>query len=168
MKRFQTGVKIFLILLVTLLLSGCSNKPFLTPENTYAIITISNDGMIHNTPVNLPWNINQAVLQKLLVEASFVLSDLHTASAITSQDPGHTIYLQTTFPQSKKLLLNIDNLSINMEVQSIQIEVQGPDVGRVILNQSWMLQGIYNPNLSPAFSDFMKMLQEPNQKKVSA
>ncbi|MHB1651183.1 MAG: hypothetical protein ACYCVD_01740 [Desulfitobacteriaceae bacterium] len=154
-------VRLLAVLLLSIyILTGCTNKPFLTPENSYAILTMMPDGKFHSTPIKLPWNANTAVLQKLLGEASFVLSDLHTPTLQAQDSSQATTYLLSTFPENKKLVLNVDGLSLNMDVQSIQIEVLGGEIGRVVLNQTWILQGIPDPNLTPAYLDFVNMLQD--------
>lgn len=66
------------ILGLLLLISGCAGRPFLSQDNSYSIIKVSPVGEIQKTPIQLTWNSNAAVMQKLLLEASFVLSDLHT------------------------------------------------------------------------------------------
>ncbi|MDI6811934.1 MAG: hypothetical protein QMC95_01590 [Desulfitobacteriaceae bacterium] len=164
-------------LLLSLLLSGCSNKPFLTPDNTYAIVTYDLKGDSSAVPINLTWNTNTAVLRQLLVEASFVLTDLRSQSAdlvrpgkaspldtvSTSSEP--KTYLQTTFPETKMLTFLIDGLNVNLGVQSIEIEVEGDDLGQVVLNHTWVLQGISNPNLYPAYLEFVDMIQGQNKGK---
>lgn len=69
------------VLSLLFLISGCTGRPFLTQDNSYSIIKVSPEGEIQKTPIQLTWNSNYAVLQKLLLEASFVLSDLHTQSS---------------------------------------------------------------------------------------
>lgn len=180
------------LIVVALFLPGCTSLPFLTTDNSYSILKVAADGTSKTIPIQLPWNANAAVLRKLLLEASFTVSDLHSnassttsdlpgsassttsnlpgsASSTTSELPGsgaqttrnssQAVYLVSVFPQGKQLALNIDDLNVTMDVKSIQVEVQGPDVGRVVLNQSWALQGISDPNLTPAYLDFLDMLK---------
>lgn len=66
------------ILVLLFLISGCTGRPFLTQDNSYSIVKVSPEGEIEKTPIQLTWNSNAAVMQKLLLEASFVLSDLHS------------------------------------------------------------------------------------------
>lgn len=210
MKHLQALVRLLPPLLVaSLLLSGCSNKPFLTPDNSYAIVTYDSQGNSRSIPINLSWNTNTAVLRQLLMEASFVLSDLRSEAQeptraeessspgalssqhelpaslpvdkpSSSQDPSAMVaatsllpeklsllasdkenrtYLQTTFPKTTMLTFLLDGQNVNLGVQSIEIEVEGDDLGQVILNGSWVLQGIANPNLYPAYLKLIDMLK---------
>lgn len=156
------------LILVTFFLSGCASSPFLATDNSYSIVTVASDKTTTTSPIQLPWNANTAILRKLLFEASFTISDLHTIVAVNKdQNSDPSVYLVSAFPQSKQLALTIDDSSVTMDVQSIQVEVQGPDPGRVILNQSWVLQGIPDPNLTPAYLDFLDMLQNHQDGKPS-
>ncbi len=152
-----------LSILVLMLVPGCATKPFLTPNNVYNIVTISPDGTRDIHQVTLPWNANTAVMQTLLLESSFVLSDLHTPTpSELAADNETTTLLQATFPQSKHMTFNIDSQSVDLDVQSIEIEVEGSHVGRVIINDGAPLQGIPDPNLPPAFTAFQQMLNQAN------
>lgn len=148
------------ILFTSLFLSGCSPKPFLTQDGTYVILSISPSGMTQSELVELPWNTNMAVLQKFLLESSFVLSDLHTPSSLqtSSEAPLKATRIQANFPQPKRMKFVIDKQVLTIDVQSIQIEVEGANVGQVIINQTIILQGIDNPNLQPAFKALTDVL----------
>ena len=101
-----------------------------------------------------------AVMQKLLLESSFVLSDLHTPSELESsnKDPLGTTSLQANYPEPKRMTFVVDDHVLTLDVQSLQIEVEGANVGQVIINQTIILQGINNPNLQPAFEALTDML----------
>ncbi|SHH88878.1 hypothetical protein [Desulfosporosinus lacus] len=150
------------ILFSCLFLNGCSPKPFLTQDGTYVILTVSPSGMTQSELVELPWNTNMAVLQKFLLEASFVLSDLHTPSSLetSTETPVKATRIQANFPQPKRMKFVVDNKVLTIDVQSIQIEVEGANVGQVILNQTIILQGIENPNLHPAFQELTDALHK--------
>ncbi|KGK89733.1 hypothetical protein DP73_08850 [Desulfosporosinus sp. HMP52] len=154
------------ILFTSLFLNGCSPKPFLTQDGTYVILSVSPTGMNQSELLELPWNTNMAVLQKFLLEASFVLSDLHTPSP--SETSTETLVkatkIQANFPQPKRMKFMVDNHTLNLDVQSIQIEVEGPNVGQVIINQTIILQGLENPNLQPAFQELLDALHNNKAK----
>ncbi|MEA5025873.1 hypothetical protein SDC9_51746 [bioreactor metagenome] len=76
------------LILLLFILSGCADRPFLTKEGTYSIVSVSAEDTIQRTPIELTWNSNIAVMQKLLLEASFVLSDLHS---IPEAEPGEAL-----------------------------------------------------------------------------
>ena len=155
------GFIFFNLLLYIALLSGCSNKPYLTGENSYRINKIKVSGQIQNLPINLPWNFNTAVMRNLLMESSFVLSDLHTLNSAEIRKPSvETIFLESIFPESQTMTLVIDDQALELKINSIQIEVKGPHVGRIILNQTLVYQGINNPDLEPAYDNFNKELKE--------
>lgn len=160
MKKLSIFGLSLLILFCSLFLSGCSPKPFLTQDGTYVILTVSPSGMTQSELVELPWNTNMAVLQKFLLEASFVLSDLHTPSSIeTAVKPSvQATRIQANFPKPKRMKFVVDGEALTIDVQSIQIEVEGANVGQVILNQTIILQGIDNPNLQPAFQELIDAL----------
>ena len=147
------------LLFGTLFLLGCSNKPYLTGDNSYSIHTIKATGEVETLPIVIPWNFNTAIMRNLLMESSFVLSDLRTSDPDellkTSED---TIFLESIFPESRSMTLGIDQHDVTMDINSIQIEVKGPHVGRIILNQNLIFQGINNPNLQPTFENFAKIL----------
>ncbi|CAA7601175.1 Prokaryotic membrane lipoprotein lipid attachment site profile [Acididesulfobacillus acetoxydans] len=165
MKRLRRVFRLFVPLVIAaFILSGCANLPFLSAESTYSILTVAADGTSQTSPIKLPWNANTAVLHKLLLEASFTISDLHSDATSTDSKTA-SVYLMSVFPHSKSMNLNIDGVTVAMDVRSIQVEVQGPDVGRVILNKSWALQGISDPNLTPAYLDFLKMLETQSAAK---
>jgi hypothetical protein len=191
------------ILLILFLLSGCS-KPVLTQENSYSIITISPDGEIQKQPIQLTWNSNAAVMKELLLEASFVLSDLHTQisdeapntnvsnqkslidisetrsnnsnsnnknnkNEVSNNPPeplAQTILLEANFPETKQFDLTIDDNEFKLDVSSIQIEVDGKNPGRVIINQVLILQGISNPNLKLAYEEFTEMLNKTKREAL--
>lgn len=165
------------ILLISLFLNGCSPKPFLTQDCSYVIVSVSPTGETQSKLIELPWNTNMAIMQKLLLESSFVLSDLHTPSALEAvpkvpletppvQTPStqisftQTTILQANFPESKRMTFVVDQSNLILDVQSIQIEVTGANVGQVTLNQTLVLQGINNPNLQPALEELINMLDE--------
>lgn len=148
------------MLLSSLFLTGCSPKPFLTQDGSYVILSTSPSGMTQSELISLPWNTNMAIMQKFLLECSFVLSNLHSPSdqegSVNSQSKSTSIL--ATFPQPKRMKFIVDERVITLDVQSLQIEVEGPKVGQVTINQTTVLQGINNPNLQPAFKDLTDML----------
>lgn len=150
----------FGLCLAILFLSGCSPKPFLTQDGTYVILSVSPSGMTQSELVELPWNTNMAVLQKFLLESSFVLSDLHTPCSLetSNEAPLKATRIQANFSQPKRMKFVVDQQVLTLDVQSIQIEVEGANVGQVILNQTIILQGIDNPNLQPAFQELLNVL----------
>ncbi|MDR3584437.1 MAG: hypothetical protein P4L59_03840 [Desulfosporosinus sp.] len=159
------------VLISSLFLSGCSEKPFLTQDGSYVIVSVSPSGNTHSELIDLPWNTNMAIMQKLLLESSFVLSDLHTPSALKSSDQdllGATTSLQANFPESKRMTFVVDEHVLTLDVQSVQIEVEGASVGQVIINRTIILQGINDPNLQPAFKALTDMLHDKNYKKEVA
>ncbi len=201
------------ILILLIFLSGCAERPFLTKDNSYSILKVSPAGETQKYPIQLSWNSNVAVMQKLLLEASFVLSDLHTQlntdkvsqkdelnkaiqptnetlnqevkdappkpelskviegeiSEVSSEKMAtpktDTILLEVNFPQAKKFNLVIDDKQSTLDVSSIQIEVEGGNPGKVIINQTMVLQGIPNTSLQTSYEEFTKMLN--NQKKLA-
>lgn len=208
-RLFWTGILLVFLLFV----SGCTGRPFLTKENSYSIHIIAPEGEIQEIPIQLSWNTNAAVLQKLLLEASFVLSDLKTQLKLENEtldndlaqqeiekstlqtlpkrdnkvlksdyetpeatntntlepvikrldseddDTPNTTLLEAKFPKIKQFNLIIDNESLVIDVSSIQIEVEGKYPGRVTINKTIILQGIPNPNLKPAYDEFMTMFE---------
>jgi len=155
------------VLFSSLFLSGCSEKPFLTQDGSYVILSVSPSGNTRSELIELPWNTNMAIMQKLLLESSFVLSDLHTPSTLTSSGPallGMTS-LQANFPKPKRMTFVVDGHVLTLDVQSLQIEVEGASVGQVTINQTIILQGINDPNLQPAFDALTDMLHDENFKK---
>jgi len=150
------------VLLASLFLSGCSEKPFLTQDGSYVILSIAPSGMTQTELIELPWNTNMALMQQLLLESSFVLSDLRTPSApnYLINAPRQTTILQTNFSKPKRMSFLVDQKTLTLDVQSLQIEVEGANVGQVILNQTITLQGIDNPNLQPAFEAVRDMLHD--------
>lgn len=154
----------FAVLFSSLFLSGCSERPFLKQDGSYIIVSVSPSGTTQSEPIELPWNTNMAIMQKLLLESSFVLSDLHTPSTLKSinQDPLGTTSLQANFPEPKRMTFVVDDHLLTLEVQSLQIEVKGARVGQVIINRTIILQGINNPNLQPAFEALIDMLNDEN------
>lgn len=150
-----------LTLIILLLIPGCSAKTGLKQDDSYSIVVISPKGESQNFPVKLSWNSNMVVMQKLLMEATFVLSDLHTSEnpPKASALPQSTVMLRASFPQSRIFTLTIDNQSRDLDLNSIEIEVEGPHQGRVILNDTLILQGIPDPSLKPAFDEFLNMLR---------
>ena len=159
---FIWGILLINLVFSTFFLSGCSNKPYLTGNNSYIIHTIKATGEVQNLSIVLPWNFNMAIMHNLLLESSFVLSDLRTldADSIEPVKPTEdTILLESIFPESQKVTLVIDQNPVVLDINSVQIEVEGANIGRVILNQTFRFQGINDPNLQPAFRDFMKTLE---------
>ncbi len=161
--------KIFFLnlLFCVLIISGCSNKPYLTEDNDYCINTVETTGEIKKQPLEIPWNFNMAVMRKLLDESSFVLSDLHTPAPDDLPKPSgetiETIYLESIFPESQSMTLTIDHEPVKLDISSIQIEVKGANVGKIILNQTLIFQGIDNPDLEQAYTDFAKELEKTNK-----
>lgn len=88
MIKFRRISSLVCLILLLFILSGCADRPFLTKEGAYSIVSISAEDTIQRTPIELTWNSNIAVMQKLLLEASFVLSDLHS---IPETEPGETL-----------------------------------------------------------------------------
>ena len=155
------------ILFSGLFLSGCSSKPLLTEDGTYGIVYANTSGETQYQPLELPWNTNMAVMQELLLECSFVLSDLHTPKDTDQSQPGHTstTSLRANFTKPKSMTFEVDQHPMNINVLSLQIEVDGTNVGQVIINQNIVLQGINNPNLEPAFKELTDMLNNQNSTK---
>lgn len=101
LRRMTSGMCIILLLIF---LSGCAERPFLTKGGIYSIVSISSEGTVEREPIKLTWNANLAVMQQLLLEASFVLGDLHSLSEL---EPGdvvskdyHDTLLQTNHLES--------------------------------------------------------------------
>ncbi|MDQ7093955.1 hypothetical protein REC12_10170 [Desulfosporosinus sp. PR] len=137
----------------------------MTQDGSYVILTVSPSGMTQSELVQLPWNANMAVMQKLLVESSFVLSDLHTPTPqelAQSDQPTTTVSLQANYPQPKRMSFVVDGHALALDVQSLQIEVEGSNVGQVTINRTMVLQGINDPNLQPAFEELDNMLHNSN------
>jgi hypothetical protein len=142
-------------------LSGCSDKPFLTQDASYVIQTIYPSGMTQSQLIELPWNTNKAIMQQFLLESSFVLSELHSTSsdsAATQDTPFKTTILKANYPEPKQMSFLVDKQVLTIDIRSLEIEVEGANVGQVTLNQTLTLHGINNPNLQPAFEDLKKML----------
>lgn len=158
-KIFTLGLG-FAVFLSILFLSGCAEKPFLKQDGSYVILSISPSGMTQSELIKLPWNTNMAIMQKLLLESSFVLSDLRTPSALNSSInvPLKTTIFQTNFAEPKRMSFLVDQHVLTLDVQSLQIEVEGSNIGQVTLNRTITLQGIKNPNLQPAFEALRDML----------
>lgn len=152
------------VFLFSLFLSGCSEQPFLPQDGSYVILSISPSGMTRSELIKLPWNANIAIMQKLLLESSFVLSDLHTLKplvpSINAVLPLTTTILQTTFTKPKSMSFLVDQKILAYNVQSLQIEVEGANVGQVTINGTTTLQGINNPNLQPAFKAVLNMIND--------
>ncbi|MDP4158534.1 MAG: hypothetical protein Q8911_02065 [Bacillota bacterium] len=150
------------VFLSSLFLSGCSGKPFLTQDGSYVILSVSPSGMTQSELIKLPWNTNMAIMQKLLIESSFVLSDLHTPTTEETSSMGqlNSTSLQANFPEPKRMTFIVDHHNLTLDVQSLQIEVEGPNIGLVTINQTIVLQGIKNPNLQPAFEALSNMLHD--------
>lgn len=159
-RKVSTFVLSLAVLLTTLSFSGCSPKPFLTQDSTYVILSVSPLGETQSEVIELPWNTNTAIMQKLLLESSFVLSDLHTPSAVESPTPPPTTTtsLQANFAKPKRMTFVVDQHDLTLDVHSLQIEVKGANIGQVTLNQTFILQGIDNPNLQPAFEALIDIL----------
>ncbi|WP_328812777.1 hypothetical protein [Paradesulfitobacterium ferrireducens] len=140
------------------LLTGCTAKPYLTKDNAYSIIFYSASGTCQVYPLKLPWNSNMAVVQNLLLESSFVLADLSTATPLPIASD-RTV-LRADFPESRPMVLTIDRQSVKMDVKSIEIEAEGSNVGLVTINSTMTLQGIANSNLGPALTELLDMLSK--------
>ncbi len=67
------------------------------------------------------------------------------------------------FPESQSMTLTIDHEPVKLDISSIQIEVKGANVGKIILNQTLIFQGIDNPDLEQAYTDFAKELEKTNK-----
>ncbi|AHF06721.1 hypothetical protein DESME_06350 [Desulfitobacterium metallireducens DSM 15288] len=149
------------MLLLLLFISGCASKPGLTQDDNYSIVVISPKGQVQNIPVQLKWNSNKVVVQNLLMETTFILSDLRTSENPPNESAlaNSTVLLKAQFPQSRVFNLNIDGRVQDFNLDSIEIEVEGPHQGRVILNETQTLQGIPDSNLKPTFDEFMNMLR---------
>lgn len=102
------------------------------------------------------------------MEATFTLSDLHTikstsANAKVSEASellsDKTVLIKAQFPESRVFNLTIDEEVQDLTLNSIEIEVDGSQPGRVILNDTLIFQGIPDPNLKPSFDEFLKMLR---------
>lgn len=153
-RKFSALALSLIVLGLSLFLGGCSSEdPYLTPDGSYVILTVSPNGMTQSEVIQLPWNTNKAIMQKLLLESSFVLSDLRTPDSqdTASSDPTTTVSLQANYPQPKRMSFLVDKRNVTLDVQSLQIEVEGANPGLVTINRTTVLQGINNPNLQPAF-----------------
>lgn len=146
----------------SLFLGGCSDKPFLTQDASYVILSIYPSGITQFELIELPWNTNKAVMQQLLLECSFVLSELHTptGSTVPQDIPCKTTILQAHYAEPKQMSFLVDKQVLTIDVQSLQIEVEGANVGQVTLNETLTLHGINNPNLQPAFESLKEMLDD--------
>lgn len=89
------------ILVLLIFVGGCAERPFLTKDNSYSILKVSPDGETQKYPIQLSWNSNVAVMQKLLLEASFVLSDLHTPTIETLNQESEEVPLKQEITKSK-------------------------------------------------------------------
>lgn len=172
-----------LLLLLLLLVPGCKSKSGLTQHDNYTITIISPQGDPQSFPVQLSWNSNMVVVQKFLMEATFTLSDLNTpeSPSLESTPPSNpseiapelltsdeldkneqpqksTVLIKALFPESRIFNLTINDNSEELILDSIEIEIEGSQPGRVILNDHLILQGINDPNLKPAFDELLKML----------
>lgn len=154
-----------LLLLLLLLIPGCKGKSGLSQDDNYSITTVSPQGQSQSFPVELSWNSNMVVVQKFLMEATFTLSDLHTIdqpldkSSETKSPNKSIILIKAKFPQSRVFNLTINGKAQDLTLDSIEIEVDGPQPGRVTLNDTYVLQGIPNPNLKNTFDELLKMLR---------
>lgn len=129
------------IILLLFLLSGCAERPFLTKGGIYSIISISSEGKVEREPIKLTWNANLAVMQQLLLEASFVLGDLRSLSelipsevvSITNHDLSQNDLIQTTqHPPEENPLLRTTNLDSMAEpdhppTETILLEATFPE-----------------------------------------
>ena len=149
----------------SLFLYRCSPKPFLTQDGSYVILSISPSGMTQSELIDLPWNTNLAIMQKFLLECSFVLSNLHTPSdeELTADTQSKSTSIQATFAKPKRMKFVVDDHPVSFDVESIQIVVEGARVGQVTINQITVLQGIDNPNLQPAFKELVDMLHNTDK-----
>lgn len=176
-------------MLLFLFSSGCAERPFLSKESHYQIVVITSEEEINTWPIEMTWNSNLAVLQQLLLEASFVLGDLQTLSqdedvvspdskSIISSEPEpliekeyhnyQAVLLEALFTEAKPFDLVIDQQKETIELTSVQIEIQGEHPGLVILNHELKYQGIINPNLELAFRDYLGMLAKENSPDQSS
>lgn len=172
-----------LLLILLLLVPGCKSKSGLTQDDNYTISIVSPQGQTQSIPVQLGWNSNMVVVQKFLMEATFTLSDLHTLKTPSqeSEPPANpteiaskpleadkldqnkgpaksTVTVKAIFPESRVFYLTINDRNEELTLNSIEIEIDGSQPGRVILNDHQILQGIPDPNLKPSFDEFLKML----------
>lgn len=153
---------VLVVFLCSLFLSGCAEKPILMQDDSYVILSIAPSGRTQSELIKLPWNSNMAIMQDLLIESSFVISNLQTPSAVSPSmtRPIKTTILKANFDQPRCMSFIIDKKAMILDIQSLQIEVEGAKVGQVTLNQTIILQGIYNPNLLPAFEALRSMMYE--------
>ena len=121
--------------------------------------------MTQSELIDLPWNTNLAIMQKFLLECSFVLSNLHTPGVeeLTSDTQTKSTSIQATFTKPKRMKFVVDDHPVTFDVESIQIVVEGARVGQVTINQITVLQGIDNPNLQPAFKELVDMLHNTDK-----
>lgn len=160
-RKIHKSIRMILFSCLLLLLSGCS-KPVFTTDNTYTVITILEDGSTVREPLTLSWNTNTAVVQRLLLESSFVISDLrsHDKPVAHTHVLAGSAYLETEFPTAKEIDFVIDNKKQTLLVKSIQLQVMGDDTGKVVINGTDVYYGIYDPNLTPAYLEFVDMLNQ--------
>lgn len=121
--------------------------------------------MTQSELIDLPWNTNLAIMQKFLLECSFVLSNLHTPGdeELTADTQSKSTSIQATFTKPKRMKFVVDDHPVTFDVESIQIVVEGARVGQVTINQITVLQGIDNPNLQPAFKELVDMLHNTDK-----
>jgi hypothetical protein len=121
--------------------------------------------MTQSELIKLPWNTNMAIMQQFLLESSFVLSELHTTptdSTALNYIPLKTTILKANYAKPKQMSFLVDKKVLTIDVQTLQIEVEGSNVGQVTLNQTLTLYGINNPNLQPAFESLKEILDDNN------
>jgi hypothetical protein len=148
------------VLFSSLFLSGCSQEPYLTTNGSYEILSVSSSGTTEVEPIELPWDTNMAIMKKFLMETSFVLSDLHTPSEaeLSNQNTGATTSLLANFSEAKRMTFWVDNHNLTLDVQTLQIVVDGGNIGQVTINKTIVLQGINDPNLQTDFEALNNML----------
>jgi hypothetical protein len=160
-----------LSLILLLFAAGCS-KPFFSSVDTYSLVTIKHEvsgteETLRTAPVSPAWNTNNAVSQRLLLEASFVMSDLKRIPAdtaidtIVDADIAEIIRLEALFPEAKKINVTIDQVKQTLWIETIQIEIIGEHPSRIVLNNSEIYQGRENPHLYPAYLDLVNSLNPP-------
>jgi len=103
LRRLSSWTGIFVLLIFV---GGCAERPFLTKDNSYSILKVSPEGETQKYPIQLSWNSNVAVMQKLLLEASFVLSDLHTqlnTDIVSQKDELNKVTQPTNEPLNQEI-----------------------------------------------------------------
>lgn len=109
LRRLSTWAGIFVLLIFV---GGCAERPFLTKDNSCSILKVSPEGVTQKYPIQLSWNSNAAVMQKLLLEASFVLSDLHTLTSETLNQESEKAPLKPEITKSKVPVAEVSKVPV--------------------------------------------------------